>query len=214
MKKVVLIGATGYVGSEILKELLSRGYEVTAVARSVDKIEIKDSKLKTVAANVTDTKAMINIIAGHDAVVSAFNAGWTNPNIYNDFLQGSKAIETATKEAGVDRYIVVGGGGSLYIDGKQIVDGADFPAEIKPGATAARDYLNLLKSESTLDWTFLSPSLNLFPGERTGKYRIGHESPVFDEKGNSNISTADLAVAIVDELEKHQFSRQRFTAGY
>ncbi len=214
MKKVVLIGATGYVGSEILKELLSRGYEVTAVARSVDKIEIKDSKLKTVAANVTDTKAMINIIAGHDAVVSAFNAGWTNPNIYNDFLQGSKAIETATKEAGVDRYIVVGGGGSLYIDGKQIVDGADFPAEIKPGATAARDYLNLLKSESALDWTFLSPSLNLFPGERTGKYRIGHESPVFDEKGNSNISTADLAVAIVDELEKHQFSRQRFTAGY
>lgn len=214
MKKVVLIGATGYVGSEILKELLSRGYEVTAVARSVDKIGIKDSKLKTVAANVTDTKAMINIIAGHDAVVSAFNAGWTNPNIYNDFLQGSKAIETATKEAGVDRYIVVGGGGSLYIDGKQIVDGADFPAEIKPGATAARDYLNLLKSESTLDWTFLSPSLNLFPGERTGKYRIGHESPVFDEKGNSNISTADLAVAIVDELEKHQFSRQRFTAGY
>lgn len=214
MKKVVLVGATGFVGSEILKELLSRGYKVTAIARSTGKITIKDNNLQTVAADITDTKALAKVISGHDAVVSAFNAGWTNPNIYNDFLQGSKDIEAATKEAGVDRYIVVGGAGSLYIDGQQLVEGSGFPAEIKAGATAARDYLNLLKSESTLDWTFVSPSINLFPGERTGKYRTGLENPVFDEKGESSISVQDLAVAIVDELEKHQFPKQRFTAGY
>lgn len=214
MKKVVLIGATGFVGSEILKELLSRNYNVTAVARSVDKIATKDNNLNVVAADVTNTGAMSSIIQGNDAVISAFNAGWTNPNLYDDFLNGSKAIEAATKQAGVDRYIVVGGAGSLYIDGKQLVDGPDFPAEIKPGATAARDYLGLLKKESSLDWTFVSPSINLFPGERTGKYRTALTNPVFDEKGNSSISVQDLAVAIVDELEKHQFSRQQFTAGY
>ena len=214
MIKVVLIGATGFVGSEILKELLSRNYNVTAVARSVDKIATKDNNLNVVAADVTNTSAMSSIIQGNDAVISAFNAGWTNPNLYDDFLNGSKAIEAATKQAGVDRYIVVGGAGSLYIDGKQLVDGPNFPAEIKPGATAARDYLGLLKKESSLDWTFVSPSINLFPGERTGKYRTALTNPVFDEKGNSSISVQDLAVAIVDELEKHQFSRQQFTAGY
>lgn len=214
MKKITLVGATGFVGSQILKELLSRGYEVTAIARSIAKIEEKNNNLHIVAADVTDTEALSEAIKGSDAVISAFNAGWTNPNIYQDFIDGSKAIETATKEAGVSRYITVGGAGSLFIGENQIVESPDFPAEIKAGATAARDYLNMLKEASTLDWTFVSPSINLFPGERTGKYRTGTENPVFDEKGESSISVQDLAVAIVDELDNHQFSRQRFTAGY
>lgn len=215
--KVALIGATGFVGSHLLQELVNRGFEVTAVARSVDKIPVKDGKPKAVAADVTDVKALTSVLKGNDVVLSAFNPGWSNPNIYNDFMKGSEAIQQAVKEAGVKRYVMIGGAGSLYIDGQQIVDGADFPESIKPGATAARDYLDVLKKEKDLDWTMFSPAINMHPGiktGRTGKYRLGTDEPVFDKDGESVLSVEDLAVAVVDEIENHKFSRQRFTAGY
>lgn len=217
MKKVALIGATGFVGSHLLVELLNREYEVTALARSVEKIPIKSGKLKTVSVDVTNSSALAETLKGNDIVLSAYNPGWTNPNIYNDFIKGSEAIQQAVKDAGVKRYVVIGGAGSLYINGKQIVDGADFPASIKPGATAARDYLNELKKESELDWTMFSPAINMHQGiktGRTGKYRLGTEEPVFDKDGESVLSVEDLSVAVVDELENHKFSRQRFTAAY
>ncbi|MDR1716046.1 MAG: NAD(P)-dependent oxidoreductase [Dysgonomonas sp.] len=215
--KVALIGATGFVGSHLLQELVNRGFEVTAVARSVDKIPVKDGQPKAVAADVTDVKALAAVLKGNDVVLSAFNPGWSNPDIYNDFMKGSEAIRQAVKEAGVKRYVMIGGAGSLYIDGQQIVDGADFPENIKPGATAARDYLNVLKKEKELDWTMFSPAINMHPGiktGRTGKYRLGTDEPVFDKDGESVLSVEDLAVAVVDEIENHKFSRQRFTAGY
>ena len=143
--------------------------------------------------------------------------GWTNPNIYDDFIKGSEAIQKAVKEAGVKRYITIGGAGSLYINGKQLVDSEGFPEEIKPGATAARDYLNILKKETELDWTMFSPAINMHQGiktGRTGKYRLGTDEPVFDKDGESILSVEDLSVAIVDEIENHKFSRQRFTAAY
>ncbi|EGK03098.1 NAD(P)-dependent oxidoreductase [Dysgonomonas gadei] len=215
--KVALIGATGFVGSHLLQELVNRGFEVTAVARSVDKIPVKDGKPKAVAADVTDVKALASVLKGNDVVLSAFNPGWSNPDIYNDFMKGSEAIRQAVKEAGVKRYVMIGGAGSLYIDGQQIVDGADFPESIKPGATAARDYLDVLKKEKELDWTMFSPAINMHPGiktGRTGKYRLGTDEPVFDKDGESVLSVEDLSVAVVDEIENHKFSRQRFTAGY
>ncbi|HMM01686.1 MULTISPECIES: NAD(P)H-binding protein [unclassified Dysgonomonas] len=215
--KVALIGATGFVGSHLLQELVNRGFEVTALARSVDKIPVKDGQPKAVAADVTDVKALAAVLKGNDVVLSAFNPGWSNPDIYNDFMKGSEAIRQAVKEAGIKRYVMIGGAGSLYIDGQQIVDGADFPENIKPGATAARDYLNVLKKEKELDWTMFSPAINMHPGiktGRTGKYRLGTDEPVFDKDGESVLSVEDLAVAVVDEIENHKFSRQRFTAGY
>ncbi|NDV94358.1 NAD-dependent epimerase/dehydratase family protein [Dysgonomonas sp. 521] len=217
MKKVALIGATGFVGSHLLAELINRGYEVTAFARSVDKIPVKDGNPKTIALDVTDTKALAEALKGNDIVLSAFNPGWTNPNIYNDFMKGSEAIQEAVKEAGVKRYIIIGGAGSLYIDGKQIVDGEDFPESIKAGATAARDYLDVLKKETGLDWTMFSPAINMHQGiktGRTGKYRLGTDEPIFDKNGESVLSVEDLAVAVTDEIENHKFPRQRFTAGY
>lgn len=215
--KVALIGATGFVGSHLLQELVNRGFEVTALVRSVDKIPVKDGQPKAVAADVTDVKALAAVLKGNDVVLSAFNPGWSNPDIYNDFMKGSEAIRQAVKEAGIKRYVMIGGAGSLYIDGQQIVDGADFPENIKPGATAARDYLNVLKKEKELDWTMFSPAINMHPGiktGRTGKYRLGTDEPVFDKDGESVLSVEDLAVAVVDEIENHKFSRQRFTAGY
>jgi putative NADH-flavin reductase len=215
MMKLALIGATGFVGKAVLNEALRRGYDVTAIARDPQKVDAASDKLTLKAADVFDANSLAVALKGHDAVVSAYNAGWTNPNLYNDFVKGSEAIQQAVKQAGVKRLLVVGGAGSLYAaPGLQLVDSPQFPAEWKAGATAARDYLNTLKKETELDWTFLSPAINLHPGERTGKFRLGTDEPVFNEKGVHEISVEDLAVAILDELENNQFVKRRFTVGY
>jgi putative NADH-flavin reductase len=211
--KIAIIGATGFVGPALIAEGVSRGYEITAIARNTDKVE-KAAGVTAVSADVNGVDALASALSGHDAVISSFNAGWTNPNLYNDFLNGSKNIQEATKKAGVKRYIIIGGAGSLFIDGKQLVDSPQFPKEYYPGASSARDYLIELRKENELDWTFVSPAINLHPGERTNQFRLGTESPVFNAAGKSEISTADLAVAIFNELENNQFIKARFTVGY
>ena len=215
-KKVAVIGATGFVGTQVVKELENRGYSVDAIVRDASKVEQKENVVaKSIDVNNIDDLA--EALKGNDAVINTFNAGWANPNLYNDFLNGSKNIEKAVEKSGVKRFITVGGAGSLFIDGNQLVDGPDFPADIKPGATAARDYLNEIKKNEILDWTFFSPAIEMHPGTagiRTGKYRTSLESPVFDENGRSVLSVEDVAVALVDELEQNNHIRERFTAAY
>lgn len=213
--KIAIIGATGFVGSAVLNEALNRGHQVTAIVRNINKITIKNDKLTAVSVDAGDSDNLAKVLAGHDAVVSAYNAGWTNPNLYNDFIKGSEAIQQAVKLSGVKRLLVVGGAGSLEVaPGVQIVDTPQFPAEWKSGATAARDYLNILKKETGLDWTFISPAANLHPGKRTGNFRIGTDNPVVDENGKNEISVEDMAAAIIDELENNRFIKRRFTLGY
>ena len=215
--KVALIGATGFVGAALLDELLSRGHEVTALARHPEKLTERDH-LKAVKADVLKAQDVKAAVSGADAVVSAYNAGWTNPNIYNDFMTGSRAIVEGTKAAGVKRYLVVGGAGSLYINGQQLVDSPDFPAAIKPGATAARDMLTELQKESSLDWTLLSPPIAMHlgdRGERTAHYRTGKDEPLMQPDGQpGTISVSDLAVALVDSLEQGTHKQARFTVAY
>jgi putative NADH-flavin reductase len=211
---IALIGATGFVGSALLEELLRRGHQVRALLRDPAKLAARTG-LQARAADVLADGDLAAQLDGVDAVVSAFNAGWGNPNLHDDFLRGSDAIAAAARKAGV-RLIAVGGAGSLFIaPGQQLVDSPAFPAEWKQGALAAREALNRLRADTTaLDWTFVSPAMHLAPGERTGSYRLGGEEPVLDAKGESHISVADLAVAIVDELETPRHRRGRFTAGY
>lgn len=211
---IALIGATGFVGKAVLEELLSRGHTVRALQRDAAKLAARPS-LTVRSVDVLGGASLAAELAGVDAVVSAFNAGWANPNLHDDFLRGSDAIAAAAREAGV-RLIVVGGAGSLFIaPGQQLVDSPAFPAEWKSGALAAREALNRLRADQTgLDWTFLSPAMHLAPGARTGQFRLGGEAPVFDAKGESHISVEDLAVAIVNELEAPQHRRTRFTLGY
>ncbi|WP_462267585.1 NAD(P)-dependent oxidoreductase [Mucilaginibacter sp.] len=214
--KVALIGATGFVGKAVLNELLQKGHQVTAIVRNAEKLEPKIN-LSSANINATEVEALANAVKDHDAVISAFNAGWTNPNLYEDFLNGSKAIQEGVKKSGVKRMLVVGGAGSLFVNGKQLVDAPDFPAEYKAGATAARDYLNELKKETELDWVFLSPAAEMHPGTsgvRRGAYRTGSDNPVFNEEHRSIISVEDMAMAIVDEIEQPRHSRQRFTVAY
>jgi putative NADH-flavin reductase len=212
--KVALIGPTGFVGSEVVKELLARGHEVVALARTPAKVEPKPG-LTVVQADAKDSAQVAAAVKGTDAVVNAFNPGWAVPNLYDEFLAGTRAIYAGTRASGVKRLLTVGGAGSLYIaPGVQLVDTPEFPAEWKNGALAAREALNLLREETSLDWTFLSPAVHLEPGERRGSYRVSLDTPVMDSNGPAHISTADLAVAIVDELEQPQHIRRRFTVGY
>jgi len=215
--KIALIGATGFAGSAILKEALGRGIKVTAIARHPEKIKAHKN-LTIVKTDVMDADKLAQAFKGKDVVISAYNAGWTNPDLYNEYLKGSKSIHEAVKKSGVKRYIVIGGAGSLFIEPNvQIVDTPAFPDAWKPGALAARDYLNILKKEDVMDWTFVSPAIEMNegnPGDRKGVYRTGLENPVFDAKGKSYISVYDLAVAIVDEVENPKHIRQRFTVAY
>ncbi|WP_326982361.1 NAD(P)H-binding protein [Chryseobacterium sp. MYb264] len=216
MKKVAVIGATGFVGTQVVNELVNRGYEVEAIVRDASKVQ-QNEKVTAKSVDVNNVNELADALKGNDAVISSFNAGWTNPNLYDDFLNGSINIEKAVEESGVKRFITVGGAGSLFIDGNQLVDGPDFPAEIKPGATAARDYLNKIKENTVLDWTFFSPAIEMHQGTagiRTGKYRTALENPVFNEEGRSVLSVEDVAVALVDELEQNNHIRERFTAAY
>lgn len=216
--KLILIGATGFVGSAVLKEALNRGHKVTAIVRDPGKISMQNDQLSVVRGNVMDTAALAEQIKGSEVVISAYNAGWNNPDLYNEFLKGSQSVQEATKRSGVKRLIVVGGAGSLFIaPGVQVVDTSEFPTDWKPGALAARDYLSLLQKEEQLDWTFLSPALEMhqgLPRKRTGIYRTGSDNPVFDANNKSTISVDDLAVAIIDEAENAKHIRQRFTVAY
>ena len=216
--KVALIGASGFVGSHILQELLNRGHQVSAIVRHPEKIGINNPSLTAVKGNVFEVKELAELLKGHDAVISAYNPGWSNPNIYQEFLDGAQAVQQAVKESGVKRYIVIGGAGSLFVaPGIQLIDTPQFPAEWKPGALAARDYLNIIQKEKQLDWTFLSPAIEMHhgtAGTRKGTYRTGKDSPVFDENGRSVISVEDLSVAIVDELEKPAHIKERFTVAW
>jgi putative NADH-flavin reductase len=216
--KIALIGATGFVGSAILKEALSRGIRITAILRHPEKLSVTDKNLQAVRGDVKDTEKLAELLKGNDAVVSAYNPGWSNPDIYNEFLKGSQSIQAAVRKSGIKRLITVGGAGSSYIaPNLQLIDTPEFPAEWKAGALAARDYLNILKKEDQLDWTFVTPAIEMHrgtSGTRKGVYRTGLENPVFDENKRSIISVEDLAVAIVDELEKPRHIRQRFTVAY
>jgi len=216
--KIALIGATGFVGSQVLKEALNRGHKVTAIARNTDKISANTELLKTAEIDVKNTEKLVEVLEGNEVVISTYNPGWTNPNIYRDYLDGANAIQQAVRESGVKRLIVVGGGGSLFLNERtRVIDDPNFPEEIKPGATAASEYLEILRAEKELDWTFFSPAIGMAPGkpaERRNTYRKGLEKPVFDKQGKSELSVQDTAVVLVDEAENAAHIKQRFTAAY
>ena len=212
--KIAIIGATGFVGSAILNELANRNHDITAIARNP-----KETSTATwIAADIFNVDDLAATLKGNDIVINAYNSGWTNPNIYDDFIAGSKAIQEAVKKSGVKRFITIGGAGSLFVaPGLQAVDTPDFPKEYHAGATAARDYLNILKEEKELDWAFFSPAFEMHQGittGRTGKYRLGLDNPVFNDEQRSILSVEDLAVVIADETETPKHHQVRFTAAY
>ena len=216
--KIALIGATGFVGAAVLTELIDRGHQVTAIVR--DPAKALPAGVAVAVADAFDAAAIAAAVAGVDAVISAFNPGWDAPDLYDKFLRGSAAIEQGVAASGVKRLLVVGGAGSLFVaPGVQLVDTASFtdhvPAKVVPGARAARDALIRLQGDTQLDWTFISPPAMLAPGARSGAYRLGADELLMDGDGDdrtpAGISVADLAVAIVDDIERPRHLRARFT---
>ena len=216
MKNVVLIGASGFVGTAILNELLNRGHKVTAIVRDAKKMTVSNPNLTIVEADVTDTDALKEAGKGKDAVISAYNPGWKNPHIYEDTLKNYPLIVESAKQAGVKRLLIVGGAGTLfYAPGKMVMDADDVPAQLLPGIKSLGEfYLNTLRKEKDIDWIFLSPAANMTAGQLTAKFRIGKVDLVVDANGDSNISVEDFAVAMVDELEQEKHHKERFTIGY
>lgn len=216
MKSVALIGASGFVGTAILNELLSRGHKVTAIVRNPEKISVSNSNLEIVKTDVSDTDVMVEACKGKDAIISAYNPGWTNPNIYEETLRNYPLILETAKRSGVKRLLCVGGAGTLYCaPGLRVVDSGAIPEAIIGGVKSLGEfYLNTLMNEKDIDWIFFSPAGTLELGKRTGKFRLGKDDLIVDENGISHISVEDYAVAMVDELENPKHHYERFTIGY
>ncbi|SFV08685.1 hypothetical protein SAMN02799631_04752 [Methylobacterium sp. 174MFSha1.1] len=202
MAKVAVIGATGNVGARLVAELVARGHRVTAISRTPG--ESDSPQVEALAGDVREPEGLSRLLAGHDAVVSAVRFGDADP----------QALIGAVRESGVARYLVVGGAGSLEVaPGQRLVDQPDFPAAYKDEALRGAAFLDALRGVTDLDWSFLSPSALIGPGERTGRFRLGGDQLLVGENG-SRISYEDYAVALVDEIERPAHIRRRFTVGY
>src|SRR3954466_12204552 len=202
--KIAVIGASGNAGSRITTELARRGHTVTAIARNPDKIATS-ANVTAVKGDVLDQAGLAALLAGHDAAISSVH-----------FLDSDPArLIGAAKDSKVGRYLVVGGAGSLEVaPGVKLVTTPGFPAQYKTEAEAGSAFLDLLRQEKELNWTFISPSALFIEGERTGKFRLGTDQLLADANGKSWITFADYAIALADEIERPAHESQRFTVGY
>jgi putative NADH-flavin reductase len=202
--KLAVIGATGNAGSRIVTELLNRGHQVLGIARHPETGQPRVG-LTLAHGDVKDEAGLAKLFTGQDAAIHSVR-----------FLDtDAQSAIGAAKRSGIKRFLVVGGAGSLEVaPGSALVDTPHFPPAYKPEAASGRDFLNVLKAERDLDWTFLSPSVVFSPGERTGVFRLGQDQVLTGTDGQSRISMEDYAIALADEIERPQHRRQRFTVGY
>ena len=204
MSKIAIIGATGRAGSQLLEEALRRGHTVTAIARNTDKIGVRPG-VTAKQVDALDAQALEQAIRGNDVVISAAHFATLPP----------EAVINPVKKAGVKRLLVVGGAGSLLLPGgSRVIDSPGFPEEYKAEASAGSVFLDTLRQEKDLDWTFLSPSAEFVETARTGTFRLGQDELLVSSEGRSWISFADFAIALIDEVETPKHSRQRFTIAY
>ena len=202
--KIALLGATGNVGSRILVEAENRGHDITAIARRPDTIAPR-ARVTPQRGDVTKEAELVRLLSGHDAVISAIKF----------FRSDAALVIRAVKSSVVSRLLVVGGAATLEVaPGVALVDTPEFPEEYKKEALAGRSWLQALRAETSLQWTFLSPSALLTPGARTARFRLGRDELLVDATGQSHISIEDFAMAMIDELENPRHARQRFTVGY
>ena len=199
--RIAVIGASGNAGQRIANEAVDRGHEVTGIARQAG----TDPRVTWEAADLADPDTIATTLSGHDIAILSV------PFRTTDFPKALDGI----RRSGVERLLIVGGAASLENEsGEVLLDTSGFPDFIKPEAEPARQALDLLRTETELDWTFLSPSMMFGPGERTGSFRLGTDTLLTAADGRSHISYEDFAIALLDEVETPKHSRARFTVGY
>lgn len=196
--RIVLFGATGVIGSRILQELQQRGHDLVPATRSN-------------GIDVTDPDAVVRASSGADVVVAAVSARGVDYTL----VDVARSLIEGLARAGVQRLVVVGGAGSLEVaPGQRLLDTPEFHEEWKPEALEGADSLALYRSLDNLDWTYVSPAAYIHPGDRTGHYRLGGDQLVVDEKGVSEISAEDYAIAIADLVERGNHARQRVSVSW
>ena len=210
--KIALFGATGMVGSRIAAEAARRGHQVSALVRNPERVPAEVANLKAARADLLDAASVAAAVRGHDVVASAYSPPGDDASVV---ATATRALLEGVRAAGVKRVVAVGGAGSLEVaPGKQLVDTEGFPDAYKKVALAHRDVLAYYRTQNDLDWTFFAPAALIAPGERTGVFRTGADTLLFDANGDSRISAEDYAVAFVDELEQGRFIRKIATVAY
>jgi putative NADH-flavin reductase len=208
--KVTLYGATGQIGRRILVELLQRGHSVTAVVRDPAKLDAR-VRLTVIPGDVDDVAGIAAASKGADALVSAYGPGAEHPE---KLLSVTRNLIAGAQQSEVPRFLFVGGAGSLEVaPGVTLIDSGHLPEQWKGIAIAHRDALEIARA-SAINWTCLSPAGFIQPGQRTGKFRLGTDRLLTDDRGESRISMEDFAIALVNELETPQHERRRFTIAY
>lgn len=206
--KIGIIGASGKAGSLILKEALTRGHEVTAIVRDESRVQIQGASV--LEKDIFDLKA--EDIKEFDVVVNAFGAAPGKEHLHVD---AGKILIEAMKGAPQTKLIVVGGAGSLFVDEAKtirVLDTPEFPKEYFATAFNQSKNLGDLQNATDIQWTFISPSAFFDPqGNRTGRYKLGKDNLLVNSKGESYVSYADFALAVLDEIENPQHINQRFT---
>lgn len=201
-------------GQRILAEALARGHQVTAIVRDPARLSWQHDNLRVVIGDIFDREKLAEIVTGHEVLISSYGPQ-VGTGKEEELLDATRSLIAAAKSAGVSRLLAVGGAGSLEVaPGVQLMDVPEFPRMALPIAQAHKDALEIFRQEQELNWAVFSPAADIQPGERTGKYRLGTDQLVSNEQGESRISAEDFAVAMLDEVERPQHNRQRFTAGY
>jgi putative NADH-flavin reductase len=195
--KIAVYGATGAIGSAIVEEARSRGHEVTGISRR------GTGSPGGLAGDALDADFTGGVAEKHDVIVSAIGPS----RVSDDGTRFVDSIANLVATLGGRRLVVVGGAGSLQVDGVRLVDSPDFPEAYKAESLKGADSLALLRAAAEdVDWTYLSPAPVILPGERTGSYKVELETPAGEQ-----ISIADYAIALVDEIEQPKHVRTRFT---
>jgi len=212
--KIAIIGANGHIGSRLLQEALNRGHDVTAIVRDPSKVKQSHPHLKVVKGDALVRESILKLADGHDVLISSYNPGFGPNDDQSLYSVVARTLIDVMKTAKIGRLLIVGGAGSLEATpGVRLYDTPQFPDEYRTAARELGKSLDIYRA-SDVNWTFVSPAIVISPGTRTGHYRTGTESPVFNEKGESTISTEDFAIALIDEIEKPKFLRMRFTLAY
>jgi len=208
--KIGIVGASGKAGQLIMKEALDRGHQVTAIVRDASKIS--EPNVAVLEKDVFSLTAAD--LSGFDAVVNAFGAPAGKEHLH---VEAGNALIEAMKGAPTTRLLVVGGAGSLFVDEAKttrVLETPDFPKEYLATAQNQGENLRILQETNGIQWTFISPSAFFDPaGERTGAYQLGKDHLLVNASGQSYVSYADYAIAVLDEIENPKHRNERFTVG-